>query len=451
MSGRPAIPADIKRQVLIESGHRCAVCGRFSPLELAHIIPWHKSKEHKAENLICLCANCHGQSHKGKWDEKTLREYKKRPYVIRQREKEDIKPKPRISVTLWIDLELEEFNEETERWIQSVLAGFLLIPRDMIRKVFIEKGSLKVTIELPERSAEKLLDAYEKEDTRSILTQCLAPVVLLDLRRAEGERRRAGLPKPREDRPLQAGGPPSREAKDTHLYRTYKLLEGLKPWARLFLILLLVIISWSAVEVAVRGFPKVISMFTGTPPVAVRYDFETGEMGWVPQDKPEIHAIRYVFQSSDTSRTGGYSLGANVKLNGDDANLAEGEVYVNMLQTPPEDITAPVNLENVQVRVWVYIPENVIKEGKIGGIQLFLKDDQLNNLYGSYVDLGPEAKIGFWFPLSLLPGEVRPPFKGYRDPDFNPKKVTMIGLKIDACGEAGCVLDGDIFIDSITW
>ena len=89
MSDRPSIPAEIERKILIECGHRCAVCGTSIPLELAHIIPWHKSREHKAEDLICLCANCHELADKEKWGEKTLREYKQRPWVIRQYKSED--------------------------------------------------------------------------------------------------------------------------------------------------------------------------------------------------------------------------------------------------------------------------------------------------------------------------------------------------------------------------
>ena len=54
MSDRPAIPAELEREILIESGYRCAVCGDPCPLERAHIIPWHQSRQHKAEDLIYL-------------------------------------------------------------------------------------------------------------------------------------------------------------------------------------------------------------------------------------------------------------------------------------------------------------------------------------------------------------------------------------------------------------
>lgn len=83
---RPSIPADIQRAVLTEAGHRCAVCGESCPLERAHIIPWRRSRTHRTEDLICLCANCHQRADTEKWGEKTLRVYKQRPWVQRRTE-----------------------------------------------------------------------------------------------------------------------------------------------------------------------------------------------------------------------------------------------------------------------------------------------------------------------------------------------------------------------------
>ncbi|MBN1491551.1 MAG: HNH endonuclease, partial [Phycisphaerae bacterium] len=86
MAKRPAIPAEIQRQVLTEAGHRCAVCGESCPLERAHIIPWHKSKQHRAEDLICLCANCHQRADTEGWGEKTLRRWKENPWALRRKD-----------------------------------------------------------------------------------------------------------------------------------------------------------------------------------------------------------------------------------------------------------------------------------------------------------------------------------------------------------------------------
>jgi HNH endonuclease len=77
MVARPAIPSDLERAVLIECGHRCAIptC-RQTPVELAHIIPWSKCKEHKFENLIGLCPTCHTRYDSHEIDRKAMQIYK---------------------------------------------------------------------------------------------------------------------------------------------------------------------------------------------------------------------------------------------------------------------------------------------------------------------------------------------------------------------------------------
>ena len=77
MESRPAIPMAIKRKVLMESGHRCAIptC-KQTPVELAHIIPWSKVKEHTFENLIALCPTCHTRFDRGDIDKKSIEQYK---------------------------------------------------------------------------------------------------------------------------------------------------------------------------------------------------------------------------------------------------------------------------------------------------------------------------------------------------------------------------------------
>ena len=57
---RDAVSAEVKRAVLVEAGHRCAIptC-RATTTEIAHIVPWAKSQDNSFENLIALCPNCH--------------------------------------------------------------------------------------------------------------------------------------------------------------------------------------------------------------------------------------------------------------------------------------------------------------------------------------------------------------------------------------------------------
>jgi hypothetical protein len=56
---RPPIPTSLERDLMIESGYRCALCSVVEPLEIEHIEEFSAVKEHTFENMIVLCANCH--------------------------------------------------------------------------------------------------------------------------------------------------------------------------------------------------------------------------------------------------------------------------------------------------------------------------------------------------------------------------------------------------------
>lgn len=77
IDSRPPIPADIRRRVLVEAGHRCAIptC-RYIEVDVHHIIPWAQCQAHEYDNLICLCPNCHRRADRGEIDRKALRLYK---------------------------------------------------------------------------------------------------------------------------------------------------------------------------------------------------------------------------------------------------------------------------------------------------------------------------------------------------------------------------------------
>jgi tetratricopeptide (TPR) repeat protein len=168
---REPIPADIQRAVLVEAGHRCAVCGESCPLERAHIVPWSVVKSHCVENLICLCANCHERADKEKWGQKTLEYYKKHPWVMR-RTLPDGDIIERCAVTLRInDLDLPHFDARARRLFIHSIAGFLGISPESIEIVEAEDGSVIVTVELAETEARRLLEAIEAND--ETLTQIL--------------------------------------------------------------------------------------------------------------------------------------------------------------------------------------------------------------------------------------------------------------------------------------
>ena len=86
MAKRPPIPVELERAVLIECGHRCAIptC-RQVPVEVAHIIPWAKCKEHTFNNLIALCPTCHTRYDKGEIDRKSMQIYKLNLLLVNSR------------------------------------------------------------------------------------------------------------------------------------------------------------------------------------------------------------------------------------------------------------------------------------------------------------------------------------------------------------------------------
>lgn len=74
---RPAIPRELHRRVLMESGHRCAIptC-RSTPVEIAHIVAWAVVRAHQFENLIALCPTCHTRYDQRQIDRRAMLGYK---------------------------------------------------------------------------------------------------------------------------------------------------------------------------------------------------------------------------------------------------------------------------------------------------------------------------------------------------------------------------------------
>lgn len=75
---RPAIPADLRREVLVEAGHSCAVtnCSDHTYLEIHHMDQ--NRENNRLENLILLCRKHHAMAHDDVIDRKSLRLYKAR-------------------------------------------------------------------------------------------------------------------------------------------------------------------------------------------------------------------------------------------------------------------------------------------------------------------------------------------------------------------------------------
>ena len=76
-TARPKIPSELRRKILVEAGHRCAIVTcRHIYVEVHHIVPWSEGQRHEYENLIALCPNCHERADRGEIDRKSLIMYK---------------------------------------------------------------------------------------------------------------------------------------------------------------------------------------------------------------------------------------------------------------------------------------------------------------------------------------------------------------------------------------
>lgn len=175
MATRPHIPLEISNSVLVEAGHRCAVCGAPCPLERAHIIPWRVCLDHTVENLICLCANCHSRADNEKWGEGTLRKYKERPWILRQGS--TITPSgPTRRVRIVIDKDYDEFDSYQETLLRHALANLLQVDPQAVCIKSKRNASIVAVVELPEVAAAELVRLFRERDYRLRSTLPLFPI-----------------------------------------------------------------------------------------------------------------------------------------------------------------------------------------------------------------------------------------------------------------------------------
>jgi HNH endonuclease len=143
---RPPIPSKLKRLVLVEAGHRCAIptC-RVTTTEIAHIVPFSKNKEHKFENLIALCPNCHTRYDKGEIDRLSMFEYKKNLKTIHLNF--STIENSGLDITLWCEYENDDIIFHVENNSNQPLLDFILYV-DKIYKTELELIQSSHTLEI---------------------------------------------------------------------------------------------------------------------------------------------------------------------------------------------------------------------------------------------------------------------------------------------------------------
>jgi hypothetical protein len=68
----------VRRELLVESRHACAICEQFAPPQFHHMLEWSKIKHHDPRNILHLCGTCHDRCSKGEIDKQAQIYYKAR-------------------------------------------------------------------------------------------------------------------------------------------------------------------------------------------------------------------------------------------------------------------------------------------------------------------------------------------------------------------------------------
>lgn len=71
-------PIKVRRSLLVESGHRCAICEDSAPLQFHHILEYSQLKHHDPAHMLAVCGTCHSKISVGQIDYQAQREYKDR-------------------------------------------------------------------------------------------------------------------------------------------------------------------------------------------------------------------------------------------------------------------------------------------------------------------------------------------------------------------------------------
>jgi type I restriction enzyme R subunit len=177
-TGRPSIPIEVKREVLFEARHHCAVCCEPLPLEFAHVIQWSKSQNHSVANLIALCANCHQRADNERWGEAYLQRYKRIPCIIARGSPPPISADQKAVVDLIVARDPDLMTDSERLRLVSMVAAYAGVSVGHVSIVSVKAAnSTRVRLSMPRSGAERLLEGFKANDPR--LTAFLADAGLI--------------------------------------------------------------------------------------------------------------------------------------------------------------------------------------------------------------------------------------------------------------------------------
>ncbi len=179
---------------------------------------------------------------------------------------------------------------------------------------------------------------------------------------------------------------------------------------------------------------------------AIQYDFENQAEGWYANYTAwSGYAVTSVVQTVENAFHGLGSLRANINLSAGSPTNA-GDAEVDMLATPPLNVTAPVNLDGRVLRISVFCP--IGSRGTNANpnrIQIYAKDANWKAEYIAETNIVENT----WVTFSMLVS-TNTPAGGWTDSAFRPDQVRAVGVRIK-CGGAGSPYTGPVFIDSVSF
>jgi len=175
--------------------------------------------------------------------------------------------------------------------------------------------------------------------------------------------------------------------------------------------------------------------------------FEDSVTGWRIQDYKDSRACVQVLRSDDRAIDGRYSLKMIMGLVGGDAQQSKGEAWANMVETPPEGESAPMNLLNRTISAWVYAPYGSYgEEERPNGFQIFVKDENWKGEYGPWNDAVEDS----WVRITLTVSASKPE-GGWMAQGFDSKRIVAVGVKMGAGGGSSARYKGPVYVDAVDW
>ncbi len=185
----------------------------------------------------------------------------------------------------------------------------------------------------------------------------------------------------------------------------------------------------------------------GTPDTH-KYSFSSSIQGWEAQTGGDSQGITGVAHATED---GSGVLACTVEMvRNDGGNFSKGEAWVDMQNEPPAGITAPVDLDGVEISARIKVGAWAVSTPS-NGVQVFVKDSLWRSWYSGWRNI-EGADEDEWIELTATVTDSQPA-GGWMDGGFDPEDIIAVGVKIGAGTgvDDDANIDGTMYIDYFDW